>query len=64
MKIKLIDKSSNLPNAWKSCGVSKKEWVDLCNGGEVDVKKIIPEMEHLVTSVNSTKSNNIKKGDK
>ena len=40
MKIKLIDKSSNLPNCWKQCGASKEEWDKLQTGEEIDVKVI------------------------
>ena len=37
MKVKLKDKSSNLPNCWKQCGVSKEEWDKLQEGKEIDV---------------------------
>ena len=61
MKIKLIDESSNLPNCWKQCGVSKEEWDKLQEGKEIDVKTIVVGIEHLVKN---TASSNAKKGDK
>ena len=62
MKIKLIDKNSNLPNGWKQCGVSKEEWDKLQAGEEIDVKTIIVGIENLVENTSaSTKKN---KGDK
>ena len=61
MKIKLIDKSSNLPNCWKQCGVSKEDWNKLQIGEEIDAKTIFIGIEHLVEK---TSSSTIKKGDK
>jgi len=61
MKVQLKDKSSNLPNCWKQCGVSKEEWDKLQEGKEIDVKTIFVGIEHLVKS---TASSNAKKGDK
>ena len=61
MKIKLKDKSSNLPNCWKQCGASKEEWDKLQSGGEIDVKTIVIGIKHLVES---TPSSTTKKGDK
>ena len=40
MKIKLINKSTALPNCWKSCGVDKDAWDELQNGKEIEVKNI------------------------
>ena len=53
MKIKLKDKSSNLPNCWKQCGVSKEEWDKLQSGGEIDVKTIFIGVKHLVKNTSS-----------
>ena len=61
MKIKLIDKSSNLPNCWKQCGVSKEEWDKLQAGEGIDVKTIFIGIKHLVEN---TSSSTTKKGDK
>ena len=61
MKIKLIDKSSNLPNCWKQCGVSKEEWDKLQVGEEIDVKTIVIGIKHLVENASSSTT---KKGDK
>ena len=38
MKIKLIKKSTILPNCWKSCGVDKDAWDKLQEGKEIEVK--------------------------
>ena len=61
MKVKLKNKSSNLPNCWKECGVSKEEWDKLQAGGEIDVKNIFVGVKHLVETASSP---TIKKGDK
>ena len=61
MKIKLIDKSSNLPNCWKECGASKEEWDKLQTGEEIDVKNVSIGISHLVEN---TSSSTTKKGDK
>ena len=42
MKIKLKNPQA-LPNAWKSCGMTKEEWKDLEAGNTVEVKSI-PEL--------------------
>ena len=62
MKIKLKDKSSNLPNCWKQCGVSKEEWDKLQSGGEIDVKTIFVGVKHLVENTSSPVKK--EKGDK
>jgi len=62
MKIKLKDKSSNLPNCWKQCGVSKEEWDKLQLGGEIDVKTIVVGVKHLVENTSSPVKK--EKGDK
>ena len=54
MKVKLKNKSSNLPNCWKQCGVSKEDWDKLQSGGEIDVKTTVSGMEHLVDVMSST----------
>jgi len=61
MKIKLKSKHLNLPNCWKQCDVSKKDWDKLQAGGEIDVKTIFVGIEHLVEK---TSSSTIKKGNK
>ena len=50
MKIKLKNKSSNLPNCWKQCGASKEDWDKLQAGGEIDVEDVFIGIEHLVDS--------------
>ena len=39
MKIKLKDIQA-LPNAWKSCGMNKEDWMDLQAGKTVEVKSV------------------------
>ena len=53
MKVRLKNKSSNLPNCWKQCGVSKEDWDKLQTGEEVDVKNTVDGMKHLVEEVSS-----------
>ena len=53
MKVRLKNKSSNLPNCWKQCGVSKEVWDKLQTGEEVDVKNTVDGMKHLVEEVSS-----------
>jgi len=36
MKIKMKDPSVSLPNAWKQCGLLKKDWDKLQSGKEVE----------------------------
>ena len=50
MKIKLIKKSTILPNCWKSCGVDKDAWDELQEGKEIEVKQIGSAIERLVES--------------
>ena len=50
MKIKLIKKSTVLPNCWKSCGVDKDAWDKLQDGKEIEVKQIGSAIESLVES--------------
>ena len=61
MKVKLKNKSSNLPNCWKQCGVGKEDWDKLQAGGEIDVKSVFVGIKHLVETASSSA---IKKGDK
>ena len=42
MKIKLKNPQA-LPNAWKSCGMNREEWMDLQAGKTVEVKSV-PEL--------------------
>ena len=53
MKIKLIDKSTALPNCWKSCGVDKDAWDELQSGKEIEVKQIGSAIKSLVESKSS-----------
>lgn len=48
MKIKLKDKGSKLPNAWKSCGASYEDWKSLHSGKEIDVSSIPESIQNLV----------------
>ena len=59
MKIKLIDKGTALPNIWKQCGASYKDWVGLCNGKEIEVKTVPNAISSLVSVFGAKK-----KGDK
>ena len=63
MKIKLIDKSSNLPNCWKQCGVGKEDWDKLQAGSDIEVKSIPDSIKSLV-EVASASSPKKEKGDK
>ena len=53
MKVKLINKNSNLPNCWKQCGVSKEDWDKLQTGGEIDIRNAVDGMSHLVEEISS-----------
>ena len=53
MKIKLIKKSTVLPNCWKSCGVDKDAWDKLQDGKEIEVKQIGSAIKSLVESKSS-----------
>ena len=59
MKIKLKDQNVKLPNVWKSCGVSLKDWDKLQNGSEIEVKEVPDFIEYLLDISGSKK-----KGDK
>ena len=50
MKIKLINKSTALPNCWKSCCVDKDAWDELQSGKEIEVKQIADGIKSLVVS--------------
>ena len=63
MKIKLKDKSYNLPNCWKQCGVSKEEWDEFNAGNEIEVKSVPDSIKGLV-EVASAPSPKKNKGDK
>ena len=62
MKIKLKDKSSNLPNCWKQCGTDLDSWNKLQAGGEIEVSSVFVGIEHLV-EVASAPSAKKTKGD-
>ena len=59
MKVKLKDQNVKLPNIWKSCGVSLKNWDKLHNGKEIEVKNVPESIKSLVDIIGKTK-----KGDK
>ena len=63
MKVKLKKVGTNLPNSWKQCGVSKKDWDKLSTGDEIEVKSVPDSINSLVevATVSSSKKN---KGDK
>ena len=63
MKIKLINKSSNLPNCWKQCGASKEEWDELQAGNEIEVKSV-PDSVKALVEVSSAPSPKKEKGVK
>lgn len=56
MKIKLINKSTILPNCWKSCGVDKDAWDELQSGKEIEVKQISDGIEFLVDTIDVPKT--------
>tara|TARA_R100001443_G_scaffold39447_1_gene52748 strand:+ start:1122 stop:1304 length:183 start_codon:yes stop_codon:yes gene_type:complete len=60
MKIKLKNPQA-LPNAWRSCGMTEKEWRDLEAGKTVEVKSVPEIIENNIDVVESTSK---KKGDK
>ena len=63
MKVKLKDKSSNLPNCWKQCGASKEEWDELQAGNEIEVKSV-PDSVKALVEVSSAPSPKKEKGVK
>ena len=63
MKVKLKDKSSNLPNCWKQCGASKEEWDELQAGNEIEVKSV-PDSVKALVEVSSASSPKKEKGVK
>ena len=54
MKIKLINKGTALPNIWKQCGVSRKNWEELQKGKEIEVKTV-PEIIEALVNVSGAK---------
>jgi hypothetical protein len=63
MKIKLKD-GVVLPNNWKSCGCSAKDWADLNSGKSIEVNSISKLIEDNVDVVESASKPKITKGDK
>ena len=63
MKVRLKNKSSNLPGCWKQCGASKEEWDKLQAGSEIEVKSI-PDSVKVLVEVASASSSKKEKGDK
>ena len=53
MKIKL--KEGSLPNIWKQCGASLKDWDKLHSGEVIEVKSIPESIESLVEVIASSK---------
>ena len=48
MEIKMKDLSVSLPNAWKQCGLSKKDWDELQSGKTVDATSVSEAIKNLV----------------
>tara|TARA_Y100001938_G_scaffold31993_2_gene43747 strand:+ start:362 stop:544 length:183 start_codon:yes stop_codon:yes gene_type:complete len=48
MKIKIKDQSVLLPNAWKQCGLSKKDWDELQSGKEVEATSCPDYLKDLI----------------
>ena len=63
MKIKLKDPQA-LPNAWKSCGMTKDEWKELESGKTVEVKSVPQLIKENIDVVGSASKPKEKKGDK
>ena len=61
MKIKL-KKDQILPNNWKQCGYTMKDWEDLNNGKTVEMQEIPDLIEKYVDAVESVSK--IKKKDR
>ena len=60
MKIKLKNPQA-LPNAWKSCGMTKEEWADLQAGKTVEVKSVPELIENNIDVVESTSKKKVDK---
>ena len=63
MKIKLKNPQA-LPNAWKSCGMTKDEWKELESGKTVEVKSVPQLIKENIDVVGSASKPKEKKGDK
>ena len=63
MKIKLNNPQA-LPNAWKSCGMTKDEWKELESGKTVEVKSVPQLIKENIDVVGSASKPKEKKGDK
>ena len=63
MKIKLKNPQA-LPNAWKSCGMTKDEWKDLESGKSVEVQSVPQLIKDNIDVVGSASKSKEKKGDK
>ena len=53
MKVKLKNPQA-LPNAWKSCGMTRDEWKDLEAGKTVEVKSLPELIKDQIDVVGST----------
>ena len=62
MKIKL-KRGVVLPNNWKPCGCTKKNWDDLNAGESIEVSSV-PKLIEDNVDVEESASNNKSKGDK
>ena len=63
MKIKFKNPQA-LPNAWKSCGMTKDEWKDLEAGKTVEADSIPQLIKDNIDVVGSASKSKEKKGDK
>jgi len=61
MKVKIKNKGSSLPNAWKACGMTMEEWDELKEGSVMDAKSLPEFLENMIEVV---KSPSKEKGDK
>ena len=53
-----------MPNNWKDCGCSAKDWTDLNNGKSIEVNSIPELIEDNVDVVESASKPKKEKGDK
>ena len=63
MKVKLKD-GVVLPNKWKSCGCTAKDWADLNSCKSIEINSISKLIKYNVDVVESASKPKITKGDK
>ena len=63
MKIK-IKKDQIMPNNWKQCGYTQKDWEELNNGKEIEMGKIPDLIKGYVDAVESVSKIDNKKVNK